>query len=254
MDAPPPLPAPGRCLLARLDYGHPPLKVPGWRRLDLAWTGAPPLDQDGRPGLLLAGAERLLGWARTREGAALWEALRRQALGAGLALQCRFPRHAWELAGRLSALGVPLDRRETPADGSIPPLYADLRGRPDLLRLHLEHEWLTAMAAARGGIALLRVADRLAAGPRPAVALARDLSVTTGAVRSYLRWMEDAALVRRAGRTFALRHPLLATLFSPAAPGPAPRLRAAAPPPAAPPAPAPPPAAPSRPWDPIELD
>jgi hypothetical protein len=145
-----------------------------------------------------------------------------------------------------------VEMRETPADGAVPPLYTRLGGHPGLRRLHLEYEWLTGMAAARGGIALLRIACRLAEGPLPSGELARALGLTSGAVRSYLAWMEDAALVRRTAGAFALRHPLLAALFSPKA-SPEPELAATLPAPPRPAGAQEPPAG-SRPWDPVELD
>ena len=262
MDAPSlPLPAAGRCLVARMDYGYPASPPASWRQEDLDWTGEAPFSSGGRrEGSWILGAEHLLGWARTKRGEAVWERLEREAARGPLVLQCRFPRHARALGRLLEARRIPAGWWETRADGSVPPLYEAVRGRPALLRLHLEREWQTGMAAARGGIALLRIAGRLAAGPKSAGDLARGLGLTSGAVRSYLRWMEDAALLRREGRDFALRHPLLATLFSSAVPlqEPAPKRAVAGP--SAPPAlagEAAPPAAPaptSRPWNPIELD
>ena len=157
-------------------------------------------------------------------------AFRRHRTAGGLALECRFPRHARELARQLESLGLEPDRWETSADGSIPPLYESLGARPDLLHLHLQREWDTGLAAARGGAALLRIAIVLSRrGGMPAPELAEELGLTAGACRAYLSWMEDAALVRRNGRAFDLRHPLLASLFVPTAteePAPRPRRQA----------------------------
>jgi hypothetical protein len=248
--------SPGLCLLARIDYGHAVAAPAGWSQEDIRWGGDAPLAMALGAGTWILGAENLLGWARTRGGGAVWDRLEAQAARGRLGLQCRFPRHARELTRLLEARRIRVEMRETPADGAVPPLYTRLGGRPDLRRLHLEHEWLTGMAAARGGIALLRIASRLAEGPLPSGELARTLGLTSGAVRSYLAWMEDAALVRRAAGAFALRHPLLAALFSPMA-FPEPELAAtlpAPPRPAASPAGAQEPPGRSRPWDPVELD
>jgi hypothetical protein len=114
----------------------------------------------------------------------------------------------------MEPLGRGLRFWETLPDGRIPPLYQKLRDQPRLAGLHLSHEWWTGMGVARGGIALLRVALEVAAlGPCGAPALASRLGVTAGATRSYLRWMEDAALLRRDGHRYDLRHPLLRSLF-----------------------------------------
>jgi len=235
----PPRPRLRRCLIARVDYGHAPLDVPpGWAEADLSRQS---LDEAllvprGAKGLCLRRADWALAWAGTREGSRLGDGLfvrlARIAARSGLALECRFPRHATSLASNLEAAGCVPDLWQTEADRSVPPLYEGLP--KDLARLHLEHEWETALGAARGGAALLRVALVLAReGPQTAPLLAGRLGLTAGATRAYLGWMEDVALVRRTRGRYDLRHPLLGELF---------RSGAAAPPvsDAPPPAPRPP--------------
>jgi hypothetical protein len=83
-----------------------------------------------------------------------------------------------------------------------------------LLLLHLELEWVSALAIARGDVALERVGQLLArSGPMRGNAVAAALGITQGAARSYLSWMEDVALVRRDGPRFTLAHPLLRRRF-----------------------------------------
>jgi len=217
MEIPVALARPGTCQILRLDYGYSPGSTPGWEGADLAWTPLEVSTQAGAPsrGLLLRNAEMLLGWARTRGGHGLWKELARIASSRGLCLVCRFPRRAEELIGHLRRAGPRPAFWENPADGRIPPLYEALSDKPGLVRFHLEYEWLTGLGAARGGAALLATAFALAGPtPQPAAAVGASLGITTGAARSYLSWMEDAALVRREGRTYALRHPLLAGLFA----------------------------------------
>ncbi len=220
MNNAPPAPRSRHCLLGRVDYGHEPLVVPrGWAEADLSRQ---PLDEALRipkdaAGLCLRRAEWALAWAGTREGArqgsSLFARLARISARRGLVLECRFPRHARELASRLEAAQCETDRWETEADGSIPPLYVDLS--ESLKRWHAAYEWETAVGAARGGAALLRVALVLAReGPQPAPHLAGLLGLTAGATRAYLSWMEDVALVRRHGRAFDFRHPVLRELFA----------------------------------------
>jgi hypothetical protein len=230
------------CWVVRRDYGYPPVQIPGWRVVDLGREGlvqALPSNAGGR--LILRQAEILEGWSRTRSGRTLWKDLLAAAGAGGVLFECRFPKHARGLTARLRSEGAaPLFREDAPS-GGIPPLYERLVSQPALFRLHLEHEWWTAMGAARGGVALLRIAMELALrGPVAAPELAGRLGVTSGAVRSYLRWMEDVALLRREGSTVHLRHPLLASLFE----RPSGHVEA---PPAAP-------QTPSSTWDPIELD
>jgi hypothetical protein len=202
-----------------VDYGHAPLDVPpGWAEAD---PSRQPLDgallvPRGARGLCLRRAEWALAWAGTREGAragdGVFARLARVAARSGLALECRFPRHAASLASNLESAGCVPDLWQTEADGSVPPLYRGLS--EDLTRLHLEHEWETALGAARGGAALLRVALVLSReGPVPAPVLAACLGLTAGATRAYLGWMEDVALVRRSQGRYDLRHPLLRDLF-----------------------------------------
>jgi hypothetical protein len=233
----PPLPRPRRCLIVRVDYGHAPLEVPpAWAEADLSRQS---LDEAllvprGARGLCLRRADWALAWAGTRAGAregdGVFARLARIAARSGLALECRFPRHAASLASNLEAAGCLPDLWQSEADGSVPPLYRGLSG--DLARFHLEHEWESALGAARGGAALLRVALVLAReGPQTAPLLAGRLGLTAGATRAYLGWMEDVALVRRTRGRYDLRHPLLGELFKsgaaappvPDAPPPAPR-------------------------------
>ena len=82
-----------------------------------------------------------------------------------------------------------------------------------MTRLHLELEWGSALACARGDAALEQVGLLLALGPRRVSAIAARLGITQGAARSYLQWMEDVALVRCEGRLFELAHPLLGQRF-----------------------------------------
>jgi len=232
MSVHPPAPRSRRCLLARIDYGHSPLTARGWAEADLFLQ--PPGEalklSKGAPGLVVRRAEWALAWGGTRDGKIVWERFAAIARRAGLALECRFPRHARELAGQLESVGLEPDRWEIAADGSVPPLYESVGDRPDLLHLHLQREWETGLAAARGGAALLRIAIVISRrGGTPAPELAEELGLTAGACRAYLSWMEDAALVRRSGRAFDLRHPLLASLFVPAtAEGPPPHTPRAA--------------------------
>lgn len=237
MDATPSPPL-RRVLLRRRDYGYPFFPPCGWPVVDLLWEPPPDLEKLGE-GLVLRNAEGLLGWFRSRAAAHLLTDLARFARRRGLLLECRFPRLARLLFQALEREGAFLEWDDLYPDGSVPPLYVRLPPDGPLLRLHLELEWRTGLAAARGGAALLRTGALLALRPRRVPEVAQGLGVSAGAARSYLSWMEDAALVRREGKAFALRHPLLASLF--ASPGPKAD---------------PGPTAPVRPpaWDPVELD
>lgn len=203
--------------MVRLDYGYPSFHVEGWEEGDLARQSLEDVmggkSRRGR-GLLLRRADLLLGWAKTRVGQSIFRELQDLALHRGLVLECRFPRHARELEQKMTSHRDSPRVFETPSDGSTPPLYHGMSPGSDLCRHHLEYEWWTGMGVARGGVALLRVAFDLAReGSLAPPEVARLLGITGGAARSYLRWMEDAALVRAGDGHVSLRHPLLANLF-----------------------------------------
>ncbi len=100
-------------------------------------------------------------------------------------------------------------------DGCLPPLYRHLRPGSDLFDLHLAREWETGLCMARGTSVVVEAGSLISrsAAPVSAGTLAREMGITTGAAASYLRWMEDAALVRRAGKGYLLRHEGLYLLF-----------------------------------------
>ena len=221
-------------LLFRVDYGHPdalPSWAHAWKILDLSRhllsvvsEKAPSAatvfsSPNPAPGWVLRNADRLLAWGRLRgKGHPLGEVCRIAALCPVL-LQCRFPRHASALRRALEDAGVFAFFRETPRDGSLPPAYRTLAQEDPRLGLHLELEWYSAIAFARGDAALEQVGLFLArAGPRGGSSVASALGITPGAARSYLQWMEDVALVRREGRLFDLAHPLLRLRFAPCKP------------------------------------
>ncbi len=225
------------CPVFRIDYGYETPAPAGWATLDLTW--APPVwDVPDAGGLLVRSADELPAWAGTRDHGNVWRRLAPLAKEGRLVLICRFPRRAVQVREALAGTGARVEFFDAPADGAVPPLYASLPEGSPLRRLHLEHEWSTGLAAARGGTALVRTASLLAAnGTLPLSELAAAMGITAGAARSYVRWMEDAALARREGRSVALRHPLLNSLFA-VDREPPPR-RTVAPP---------------QRWDPVELD
>lgn len=162
---------------------------------------------------MLRNADRLLAWGRLRgKGDGIGE-VSGVAAFRPVVLLCRFPRHAEALRRAIEGTGIPVVLQETPRDGSTPPLYRGCDPGDPKIRLHLELEWVSALAHARGNAALEQVGLLLASGPLRGCAVALSLGITQGAARSYLQWMEDVALVRREGRLFDFAHPLLALRF-----------------------------------------
>ena len=210
--------------LFRVDYGYPDPPLPwaaSWPTWDLALTeravgAVMPWDADAphaRRGIL-KNADRLLAWGRGRSGDDPLGEMARSARSHAWVLLCRFLRHFCALAKALIERGVTLAVWETERDGSLPPLYRSLAPDSPLTRLHLELEWISALACARGDTALERIGAHLARmGPSRCSALAAGLGISPGAARSYLSWMEDVALVRREGRLFDLVHPALGRRF-----------------------------------------
>jgi hypothetical protein len=211
--------------LFRVDYGYPdaqPMWASGWDVWDLSRFPRSPNPKTGllfemggasASGRIFRNADRLLAWVRLRgKGDAVGEVCK-AAASRPMVLQCRFPRHATALRRTLEEAQVLASFDETPRDGSLPPLYRKLDPEDPLTLLHLELEWGSALACARGDVALEQVGLLLASGPRRGSTIAAALGITQGAARSYLQWMEDVALVRREGRQFELAHPLLRQRF-----------------------------------------
>lgn len=210
----PPKAVPGTCLLKRLDYGYEHHEPGAWKIRDVRYGLPSSEDFEAKGGLLLRSGDLLLSWSKINSNGELWKFIASKAAGDGLVIECRFPRWCDRLREALKNAGAKVEFWETPVDGSVPPLYKKLHGSSQLLRVHLDFEWETGLAAARGGVGLTRFAVLLAGKRRMSVReLAGKTGLSPGAVRSYLGWMEAAALVRREDHTFALRHPLLAELF-----------------------------------------
>lgn len=209
--------------LLRLDYGYAPADLaPTWPEspaADLArqgWLeGARDLSAtDGSAPSVLAGADRLLDLARRRTGAILWREVARIGLERGLLLWVRFPRAAAGLASALESRGLLAGSDSWEPSGQLPPLYQRLGAQEELLRLHRAHEWETGLAHARATTVLVEAAARMAqVGELAPSTLSAELGTSTGAARSYLRWMAEAGLARRTPSGYALRHPGLGRLF-----------------------------------------
>ena len=205
---------PGACLLARLDYGYQGLlEVPG-KSVDVRYR-LPVADEfKGSGGLVVRSGDLLLSWEKVNSNDDIWKVLASAAAERSLVVECRFPRFCVQLREKLKGAGAKVIFWENDADGSVPPLYQKLNNSQMLVALHLAMEWETGLAAARGGVGLTRFAVKMAReGTLNVKDLAESTGLSPGAVRSYLGWMEGAALVRKVGHSFALRHPLLAKLF-----------------------------------------
>lgn len=224
-------PLEGGVLLVRVDYGFPdptPVWAASWPSWDLTRSALDPSqtpfwrsEGPSEVGGILRNADRLLAWGRLRAGREALDEVAASALSRPWILQCRFPRHARALNRSFAERGVPVLLRQADRDGNPPPVYRTLAPENPLLLLHLELEWVSALAIARGDVALERIGLLLArSGPMSGKAVAATLGITQGAARSYLAWMEDVALVRRDGARFTLAHPLLRKRFFPGAPIP----------------------------------
>jgi hypothetical protein len=228
--------------LFRIDYGYPDIALsrdPSARVEDLSKHPLWVLPPEGRSSLfarpaspavvILKNADRLLAWGRLRGKGRPLDEVCAAAASHPVLLQCRFPRHATALRRALEESGAPVTLEETPRDGSLPPIYRSLSREDPRMALHLDLEWHSAMACARGDASLEQVALFLArSGPSRVADVALGLGITSGAARSYLQWMEDVALVRREGHRFDLAHPFLRLRFT-SAPASPPRPSSPAP-------------------------
>lgn len=211
----PPKAEQGKCLLKRFDYGYSHNAPGGWEVKDLRYGLPSTGDLESKSGLVLRSGDLLLSWSKVNSNTELWKRLALKATREGLVIECRFPRWCGQIREKLEEAKTQVVFWETPAEGRVPPLYSKLSASSQLFRLHLDFEWETGLAAARGGIGLTRFAVLLSGkGPMSVRALAGETGLSPGAVRSYLGWMEEAALVRKKDHVFSLRHPLLEELFT----------------------------------------
>lgn len=130
-------------------------------------------------------------------------------------IETRFPKTFRSVREHLEKEKVRYSSYDAKHDGSLPPLYRQLRPGSDMFDLHLAREWETGLCMARGMSVIVEAGSLISRSTEPVAAgtLAREMGITTGAAASYLRWMEDAALVRRVGKGYMLRHEGLYMLF-----------------------------------------
>jgi len=151
---------------------------------------------------------------RRRGGAEIWGALGHAAEFGGVLLVSRFPRVTEFLDRSLRDRGLWAGSAENTVSGEIPPLYSRFSREDERFSLHLAFEWETGQAQARATTVLSEAGALMAMrGTVSPAQLAAGLGGTAGAARSYLNWMTDAGLARRAASGFALRHPALGALF-----------------------------------------
>ncbi|HNQ77457.1 MAG TPA: hypothetical protein PK747_11000 [Acidobacteriota bacterium] len=203
--------------LLRIDYGYPvPLKAD--RTIDC--SAVPPSDVlEAAPAFARPAVCRIVSpqfafssRRRTREGGGASAVPLRDS---AVIIETRFPKTFRSVRDYLEKENVRHTSYEARHDGSLPPLYRQLRPGSDLFELHLSREWETGLCMARGTSVIVEAGSLISKSAEPvaAGALAKEMGITTGAAASYLRWMEDAALVRRVGKGYLLRHEGLYLLF-----------------------------------------
>lgn len=101
------------------------------------------------------------------------------------------------------------------SDGSLPPLYSSIHLNRELFMKNLFCEWESGLKTARGSSALIEVAKIIAESKTPLTLslISQKMGISLGAVASYLRWMEEASLIRKENRYYFLRHAGLYSLF-----------------------------------------
>lgn len=202
--------------LLRIDYGYdPPCRVgveadcSSLTRGDIAALA----QSSGPRGILrLTSPQYALSPRRRGEGAG--EMLSRLAK-CGTLVETRFLK-------TFRSIGLFLEKEKTQFlshdarhDGALPPLYSRLRQSGEMFGLHLLYEWETGLGMARGASVIVEAGNIISksAGPLTAGVLAAKMGITVGAAASYLKWMEDAALVRKIDGGYMLRHEGLYSLF-----------------------------------------
>lgn len=101
------------------------------------------------------------------------------------------------------------------SDGILPPLYKQIEKDEKQFINTLIYEWETGILTSRGSSVLIEIGEILSRSDKPKrlTDIANEMGITLGAVSSYLKWMEDASLIRREGKDFSLRHSGLKLLF-----------------------------------------
>lgn len=133
----------------------------------------------------------------------------------GTLVETRFLKTFRSVAAFLQREKTPFLSHDAKHDGSLPPLYRRIRHSGELFGLHLLYEWETGLGMARGASVIVEAGSLMSKseGPLSAGSLAKKMGITLGAAASYLKWMEDATLVRRSGGGYMLRHEGLYSLF-----------------------------------------
>lgn len=112
--------------------------------------------------------------------------------------------------------GIKHSKIDIPSSGTLPPLYSSVKSNKELLLKNLLYEWESAILMARGRSSLIDVAKIIAKNDSPLTLsqISENMGITLGAAASYLRWMEEASLVRKEKKHFFLRHEGFYFLFS----------------------------------------
>jgi hypothetical protein len=203
-------------LLLRLDYGYP---VPFAFDYEISLAASTHADlikfikSLTRPAVLRLSSSEYLFSQRRRNSRV--DELLAQFLKCGVIVETRFPKSYIRLKKFLDERDIPYSCYDCPAEEEIPPLYSRLRHGSEMLNFHLRHEWQTGLDMARGTSVVIEIANLISQKQKPVTisALAEQMGITLGAAASYLRWMEDAALIRKVDKGFQLRHPGLNSLF-----------------------------------------
>jgi len=195
--------------LLRLDYGY---SAPSRASLGIDCASATASEIAGRISRVgLSGFVRLsnphYAFSPRRRGAD-GEALPALLSERGALLETRFPKVFRNIAIFLGKKKIPFLSHDASHDGSLPPLYRQLRPDGELFRIHLRYEWETGLCMSRGSSVVVEAGRMISEteGPLTAGALAAGMGITPGAAASYLKWMEEAALVRKTGGGYMLRH------------------------------------------------
>ena len=145
----------------------------------------------------------------------LFEEILKKTSQSGSIFETRFLKYFKSFKKTFNEKSLPFFAIEFESNGDLPPFYHQFQRNENLLLQNLQFEWETALLTSRGKSVLIEIAEILSQNDSKfnLTEIASRLGISLGATLSYLKWMEDASLIRRENKLYSLRHKGLNLLF-----------------------------------------
>ena len=200
-------------LLIRIDYGYE-IPISRGEIFDGSKTSLRKLCQfleNGEPATIL-NSHYLLSFRRKDN---LLDELLKSASCSGSILETRFPKYFKIFVKTFEKNSLSYFSLEVESNGEFPPFYLQFQRNESLLLHNLQFEWESGLLTSRGKSVLIEIAEILSQNDSKVnlTEIASSLGISLGATLSYLKWMEEASLIRRENKLYSLRHKGLNLLF-----------------------------------------